>query len=153
MQRYERIHDTLSLHPLTLSRQDLAYHGLIKRRHKIDSKKKKEKACVAIIIDLVPVRTIFIFPLSIKRLTFALLDSRAFFPFVTRVLARVATYWLQPSLLFFTPRKYSYPKDRVMRSEWTIIEAEIIIFNLLRQIFKSPSCSCSRELLVFELFK
>lgn len=44
MQRYERIHDTLSLHPLTLSRQDLAYHGLIKRRHKIDSKKKKGKS-------------------------------------------------------------------------------------------------------------
>lgn len=107
MQRYERIHDTLSLHPLTLSRQDLAYHGLIKRRHKIDSKKKKEKACVAIIIDLVPVRTIFIFPLSIKRLTFASLDSRTFSPFVTRSCGYVLASALPP---FFYASKVFLPE-------------------------------------------
>lgn len=70
---------TPSLHPLTLSRQDLAYHDLIKRRHKIDSKKKKKRACV----DRWLLSIWFLFSLllcrvgrhSIKRLTFASLDS------------------------------------------------------------------------------
>lgn len=43
---------SLSLSPLTLSRQDLAHHEPINQRHEIDSQKKKKRKTRVAIIDL-----------------------------------------------------------------------------------------------------